>query len=339
MNTATLNEDLSQLVQLQNGCKYTDIEDGVVSDIHASLGVNFNVLHLNIRSFVRNKDSLIMLLSDLQEHGVVVHAIALCETYLNINNYPLVELENYKPVHKYRSGYPGGGTSLFLHDSVRLSRVVNTPFDANFESVAAEVTFPEKSILVAEFYRPPNTDVAAFMDSLQSFYAVLKGHKTCFVCSDQNLDLLKSSMHQQTSDFLSSMLDNELIPLIWKPTRVTHRTSTLIDNIYAKSRNLMSSNSFVIVDGMSDHFPCLLSYVVKLRKTKGKEVTIQRHKLSESAIQQMQEKLLFHDWTPVDNMSVNDGYGYLIETIMNVLDSVAPKTFVKISNDEKFREP
>ena len=76
--------------------------------------------------------------------------------------------------------------------------------------------------------------------------------------------------------------------------------------------------SFVILEGMSDHYPCLLSYVMSYGKPKQKSLVIEKRKIT---------------------CSVDDSYNYLSNTITDVLNVYALVKCVKISLDEKFREP
>ena len=39
--------------------------------------------------------------------------------------------------------------------------------------------------------------------------------------------------HNQTNEFLDSLASNSFIPLILKPTRITSRFNTLVDNIFS----------------------------------------------------------------------------------------------------------
>ena len=100
---------------------------------------------------------------------------------------------------------------------------------------------------------------------------------------DQNYDLLKCEKHKPTNNFLSFLLSNEFVPYISKPTRVTHNTCTLIDGIYvhAKNKAIAKSKSVVIVDGMSDHYPCFLSYTMKTERipNKSKEIVFEKKKI------------------------------------------------------------
>ena len=47
-----------------------------------------------------------------------------------------------------------------------------------------------------------------------------------------NIDLLKFSTHDKTETFLNNMFIQGYVPTITMPTRVTHQSATLIDNIF-----------------------------------------------------------------------------------------------------------
>ena len=82
MDWESLNDNLNKLLLAENGCEYTDLSDNIVNFKELGKDVKLNVLHLNIRSFLKNVDSLMLLLQELQEAGVVVHVIGICETFL-----------------------------------------------------------------------------------------------------------------------------------------------------------------------------------------------------------------------------------------------------------------
>ena len=115
MDLEELNEELCKLLQSDNGCQYTDLQDAVIDTNTVKSLHNFNVLHLNIRSFHKNTDNLTILLSELQERGIVIHIVALCETFLTETNSLNASLENYRSVHIYRNEKFGGGTLILIH--------------------------------------------------------------------------------------------------------------------------------------------------------------------------------------------------------------------------------
>ena len=235
-----MHQDLYSLIKSENGCEYSDIDNGKILQVGDKYSVQLHVLHLNIRSLIRNKQSLVMLLNDLQEKGVLVHVIGLCETFLTCESSRYLHIENYEALHKCCRNKTGGGVTLLIHDSVRLVKELSTPFTDTLESVSAVLWLHGKEFSVCEFYRPPNSKDSEFFVNLHAALECLNNFKLDinFMCCDQNYDLLKSSQHKSTCDCLSLMLDNGYVPYIVKPTRITHRSGTLIDNIYMKMKLL-----------------------------------------------------------------------------------------------------
>ena len=74
---------------------------------------------------------------------------------------------------------------------------------------------------------------------------------------DHNLDFLKSHLHENTQSFINYNLDNDLFPVITRPTPIAHSTATLIDNIFLESRLTEQMTSKILIDDISDHLPCV----------------------------------------------------------------------------------
>ena len=336
MDLLNANTSLSDLLHSANGCQYTDIDDNAIGAL-SNCKNRLNVLHLNIRSFQRNKDFLLMMLNDLKEKGIVIHVIGLCETFLSRNSCDLAFLENYQSLHNYREDRSGGGTSLLIHNSVRICQRIPSPFVDGFESTSAVIEYRGISAFVSEFYHPPNSDLGIFTEQVEMLMTLTKKHKLSYICCDQNFDLIKASQHKPTRNLVSLMMSYDHVPYIHKPMWVTYNSCTLIDNIYIKSDLSADNSSFVIVDNMSDHYPYLLSYDLS-KSSDGPVTHIKKRKLTEEAMLKIQQDLLFHDWSPVYMLSVDNSYKYLIDTITLVMDRYAPEKVVRITVDKKFRE-
>ena len=246
MNHDDLVNNLNELLQSDNGCQYTDLTDDVVDYSCLKSKYSLNVLHINIRSFAKNVDNLLLLLNDLQENGTVIHVIGVCETFLNKNSVALARIDNNNCIHKYRPSRLGGGVSILVHNSVRVVRELSTPFNENMESLAVELKYRNHPFLFAEIYRPPNTNDAEFKTNLDSLHETCREYKSCFVCGDFNYDLVKSESHAPTNNFLLTMLENCFVPTILKPTRVTYSSSTLIDNVFVKNKVIGRHSSYIV---------------------------------------------------------------------------------------------
>ena len=72
-----------------------------------------------------------------------------------------------------------------------------------------------------------------------------------------NINLLTCENHPESNDFILMLNSFFLLPYILQPTRITERSATLIDNIFANSysRRAISGN---LVSKISDHLPQLL---------------------------------------------------------------------------------
>ena len=85
---------------------------------------------------------------------------------------------------------------------------------------------------------------------------------------DHNLDLLTINHHKDTRVFLDLMLDIGLIPTITCPTRITHSSANLIDNVFIGGSLQRNFELSIIISDISDHLLLLL-----LKQTKVKDKT------------------------------------------------------------------
>ena len=110
-----------------------------------------------------------------------------------------------------------------------------------------------------EIYRVPNTNQASTITMYETIVKKLQHYKhNIIIGTDQNMDYIKIDKQQNTENLLGVFLSNGLIPTITKPTRITHSTATLIDNIYITTVNKTNIHSAIICLDISDHLPVLL---------------------------------------------------------------------------------
>ena len=60
----------------------------------------------------------------------------------------------------------------------------------------------------------------------------LFSHPHVLLLGDINMDLLKFKVHSGTAEFVDTLLTNDFSPIITVPSRITSRSSTLIDHVY-----------------------------------------------------------------------------------------------------------
>ena len=84
---------------------------------------------------------------------------------------------------------------------------------------------------------------------------ITKEKITFYLIGDLNIYLLKHEAHKPTFDFVDILHDNEMFPLIVKPTRVTYKSVTLIDHIMTNNFDIYSRHmQGVLMSSISDQY-------------------------------------------------------------------------------------
>jgi exonuclease III len=344
-NDRTAN--LMNLIELDDAlltdCTYLDLNKS--ESLH--IGCNqFTVGHLNIHSIPGKYDDLLDLFDGLKTKHILPDILLLCETFLNEKNFDKFHFKDYDLISEYRRSKSKGGVSILIQNQFKyLVREDLRLFEeGKFESIFVEI--PRKNsqnVIIGEIYRVPGTSEKEFLDKYEELLSKIRSeNKKIIIGTDQNLDYLKINTHSNTMKFFELNLLNNLIPTITKPTRVTHSTATLIDNIYVDADLLHGVKSHIVTCDISDHFLCLStiqdhSFHVSSERTH----TYTTRKINQTVLYNIRGALSNTDWTILEDMSLNDGTRILSQKIPQALDFYAPLRNVIIPNKKKagHREP
>ena len=112
----------------------------------------------------------------------------------------------------------------------------------------------------------PVADIQNFCNYLINKLECLIPHnQSCYLMGNYNIDLLKHSTHNPTSEFLDLMFSNSFIPLINKLTRITSTAATLTDNIFAnKYDNEQKYLTGILTTDISAHY---IPYIIMSKQT------------------------------------------------------------------------
>ena len=334
-----INRESDTINPLLENCNYYDIPSlESLSDKRYKL----KVLHLNIRSLPSNYNELKNLITSLQQHKHEIDIILLCETFLTEKNKKCYPLEGYAFTQLNRSTRSGGGVCIYVKNQLKFSlRNDLSIFDEyNFESIFIELECEKgKNIIIGEMYRNPSSDFNNFKTNYEKIIdQVSSEKKDIIIGTDQNLNYLKINQHSQTSEFLDINLSNGILPVITKPTRITHDKATLIDNIYIDLKDSHHSLAGIILNDMSDHLPCFLFIEKHCRKTMNNE-KITTRKVTPAIIEEINKEIDQIDWQNVYSQSVNNAFESFSNNISKVLNRKAPLITKSIPKKYVKREP
>ena len=147
--------------------------------------------------------------------------------------------------------------------------------------------------------------------------------------TDQNFNFIDIQRHPRTQDLLDLFISNGYLPTVTIPTRITHSTSTLIGNIYARFKDLDDLTSGVITIDISDHLPLFL-FIGKPHKTKTRTKEITCRPMDEDKLVNMSTHLNQIDWTVIHNMNPNQANEHFTKILMEALNNFIPEKTIKI---------
>jgi len=229
-------------------CEYFDINE--FSRCLSGLNMNFNVFHINIRSFYKNSSELFIFLTQLP---VMPQVLVFTETWFSHEN--VVDVDGYIGYHTCRSNRRGGGVSVYVRSTL-VSRQLSewSGIVDSCEMSGVEFNFNDKHIKILGVYRPPDCNVISFSDCMENLLSVVKRTEYVFLIGDINMDLLSND--DSCSRFVDVCHSSSFLPLINLPTHVSNNgRDTCIDHIWFNQPNYSLTAVFKI--DITDHFPFL----------------------------------------------------------------------------------
>ena len=257
----------------------------------------------------------------------------LCETWLNDTNVHRVDIPGYQVVYKNRENRKGGGVCILLKKNLKYREYDNKVCPTTFEIVTIELKTNKKNLIISAAYRPPSSTPTQFVHEYTTLLSEQKeGGLKSIVGMDHNLDLLKSGSHKPTQEFMENLYNLECYPAITKPTRITKSTATLIDNIFLDIMYEQSTKSYVVIDDLSDHLPCIVS-IEGLNKYKSNNM-ITKRKLNKKKIEKIRHDLSNIDWNEkLQRLDTEQSFSKFHDILSATIDINAPLKEVKVKNN------
>ena len=188
-----------------------------------------SILQLNGRSLITNCDALQILLSTINSKFDI---ISICETCFNQYNLTLYNIECYISLHTTRIDKHGGDVVLYINSNYKSNKINHLSYSNSFiDYITVEIELSITNIIISSIYRHRSLKKDSYLclNTFIEFFSQFK-NKQIILCGDFNIDLLDDNIH--TNNFLNTLQLNNLFQSINNPTRITDKTTKLIDNIF-----------------------------------------------------------------------------------------------------------
>ena len=328
------NVEINWQFDQYDGCDYVDLENGLdVTD------KDLSVIQLNIRGLSSKVNDLKHIIDHVQLNGQP-DILLLCETWLSKQS-PPVDIPGYSTYRKDRQNKKGGGVAVLVSDHLSSRPRYDLTLGEECESMIVEVKLGSNQALVCSAYRPPNTNCKQFVKEFQDNVKALRNYKnsTLVIGIDHNMDFLKNTNHVNTQNFMETILDNKLTPVITRPTRITHTTATLIDNILVDTNHIGNVTSSIGIDSTSDHLPCM-AILHNILMTGREAIEITTRNMSKQRLDRLNTELVRKDWNCLNSLKTcNEKFNKFHTDLTELVDHYTPMYTTKIKFKKLRREP
>ena len=314
------NENLEETIADGTIVDTTDIDISVDEEVDKWLpfkqrGLHF--LHLNINSLLSKIDELREIAKVSRAAVIGISESKLDDTVLDGE----VSIDGFDLVRSDRNRH-GGGVACYIRSDLNFD--IRSKFTDDMESIFFDILLPRlKPILVGIIYRPP--DQSGFLKRLSSSLSKAKrfdAHEA-YILGDFNINIKTNSSNssKRYKEFCSM---HGLKQLIDSPTRITEKTSSLLDHILTNSHDKVSQFG-VVNAGLSDHQIIYCTRKVTKQKFKEhKDITIRSLKnYSQEALVNSLTEQNFPNYSQFEDMDL--AYQDFVSKTITIIDNLAPE--------------
>lgn len=219
----------------------------------------------------------------------------------------------------------GGGIAFYVKKCY-LYEIIFSHTDECIEQLWISIKLIDKIFIVGVIYRPPQSNVLKFLNSLEDSIAnLLPLYDYLIVGGDFNINILE---HRADTDNLLVLLNSyNLVQLVGEPTRITNEKQSLLDLIIAPEDLKITNVETFDLNGVSDH----LATVCKIHSTKVRSAVklISRRDYSTFEEVEFNADISRQNWNQIYSLTdVNSMLNFLNETLGIVFNIHAPiRTF------------
>ena len=239
---------------------------------------SLKIFHVNIESFSSKGVELSLYLKCLKFEFDI-----LCLTEIRYTNSGIIDKE-FPEYHIFIDNPTSakGGVAILLRKE-KFSQITeidsNNDFNLKNNCACTKCVIENKwisfkinnqKVILGGIYRHPKGEIDHFNTALKNTLSKIKNDTLAIILGDVNIDLLNED-DPKVNCYLSSYFENNFIPCITLPSRITNHSATLLDHIFIKSPKRLIQNkcsSGNLITDLSDHLPNFTFLDIKTKSIK-----------------------------------------------------------------------
>ena len=296
-----------------------DPDNRTTNPFNIKLHRGMKMAHLNIQGLSSSFDSLRLCMAE-QAFDV----LGITESNLKSNSSDAqFELHGYGMERKDGTTKTTHGIVVYISNRLTYKRRYDLETD-NIDGLWIEVILPKsKPILLGILYRSPSSDTEHQSDICLQISTAMNSNSETWIMGDINHDLLQNrSRDAKCRAFKQFTRSLQLRQLIDKPTRVTERSSSLLDHIYVNKSDKVIQHG-IISTGLSDHR--LVYAVRKCIKPKFKARKISVRSFKNFDHDEFLEEISQIPWSTIESFDhIDDAWSSSKTLFTDIADKHAP---------------
>lgn len=251
-------DDILETLGNEDNCKSILVDSDLLCSKIKYSKILFNLLHVNIRSIVKNIDNLLLLIESfgLQFNDIIV----LSETF-RISSTNQLNIPGYQLFYNHADYNKNDGVVILVKDHIGVE-FSSTKLPISQTTVSRLVCIVNTiKIGITAVYKPPPILKSDFINDIYTYLDTLGSENNIEIfVGDVNINLL--NIDNDTHNYLAMMSQLGFQPYIDSVTRVD--SDSCLDHIFVNQRLKTSDHnisSFVLDSHMTDHCPTMLNII------------------------------------------------------------------------------
>ena len=286
-----------------------------------------NYLSMNIRSLNKNYDSLVIFLQHLK---VDIDVIILTETW-NGKFYREKHIPGYESFHTNFNHTQNDGIVIYIKESLSFLSVQEIAFP---EANCLQINIDSATSLLAVYRSPSVNNINYFLESLDAILCANKNTQNLFLCGDLNISIA-GTLHPQSEEYLNVLMLHGLRPEIIHPTREYNSSSSCIDHVMVRTKNLIST--IVYKNSITDHYTTFFKVV-----SKGSPKVVHPNNQIKKVFNydKIVDEISQYDWNELYQIrDANDSYNLFLSILITIVQKHTSSKTVIIKHKNKKMKP
>ena len=234
-----------------------------ITNDYAKFSNSLRVGHLNAVSVSKHRDEIYRIV-----HGADMDILLVSETNMK-NDTPKnrINMPGYKLFRRDRLHADRGGVAIYIKTQISAKYIQLKYKELEPELLCIEADINRTKVFIGVLYKSPKSKYWVYDNVLEELAFLTTKYDHNIIMGDLNIDQLKrntAAYRYLHNSFLDPL---QLTQLVTKPTRITEKTSTLLDLIMVTAPENVKVSNVTDIPGISDHFLIYMAYNITRKST------------------------------------------------------------------------